>query len=123
MTVHLIVSSYFCLSFSFCLLAVYLIFTFYLPLFPGGALKSFGFSISQLTTPMVKYIPSSPILQTDLEVPSDNREKEVLYASVVFAMTMSWLTLQSVAWFDGSVKPWATLFGLLVVILGECECE
>lgn len=84
----------------------------------GGALKAFGLSITQLTTPMTKYIPSSAILQTDLEIPSDNREKEVLYASVVFSLVVSWVSLQTVGVFDEALKPWSTLFGLFVVILG-----
>ena len=86
----------------------------------GGSLKAFGFSISQLTTPMIKNIPASPLLP-DISIPNDNREKEVLYASVVFALITSWITLQSIAFFELGIKPWATLFGLLVIIIGSID--
>ena len=85
--------------------------------FVGGTIKSFGLSIGQLTTPMVKYIPASPLLP-DIQLPFDNREKEVLYASVVFVSLAFWILFQTVAMIDITLKPWTTLFGLLIVVVG-----
>ena len=57
----------------------------------GNALKAFGAFNSRVTTPIVTS-EASNLLSTEL--PSDDRESEVLYATGTILITIMWVLLQ-----------------------------
>ena len=83
----------------------------------GGYLKAFGALNAQLTKPLTSTsIESKARLVDNVEVPSDNREQEVFYATVVAGTVSMYGILQALGHtIMHDLAPWATLVGLLAV--------
>jgi hypothetical protein len=58
----------------------------------GGAIKVFGVANGQITPPVVSIDGMSNMVA--VEVPSDEREVEVLFAGAAFTASVAWLSLQ-----------------------------
>ena len=62
------------------------------------------------------------MLSDSIQVPTDDRESEVLYASIVAGTTSVYLSLQLLGHtISTDLAPWATLFGLLSVLSGLAD--
>ena len=57
----------------------------------GGSIRAFGVANSQVTSPVVDAISAAMVT---VDVPTDDREIEVLFASIAFAVSSGWVMLQ-----------------------------
>ena len=89
----------------------------------GGYLKAFGVLNAQLTKPLVSAsVESKARLADDVVVPSDNREQEVFFASILVGTASIYAALQLLGHtVVDDLKPWATLVGLLAVLSGLAD--
>lgn len=89
----------------------------------GGYVRAFGVINAQLTKPLMSAaVESKAMLSESIQVPKDDREAEVLYASIVAGTASVYLSLQLVGHTVATdVAPWATLFGLLAVLSGVAD--
>ena len=85
----------------------------------SGALRAFGVANGQLTKPTVSALGS---LLNKVEIPYDDREIEVFYASLVAGTTTLYFSLQLAGHtFFQDAQPWATLCGLLALIVSGAD--
>mmetsp|Transcript_8471 Transcript_8471/g.12622 ORF Transcript_8471/g.12622 Transcript_8471/m.12622 type:complete len:515 (+) Transcript_8471:2-1546(+) len=84
----------------------------------AGTVKIFGVANGQITSPVVN---SDGLSMINIDVPSDDREVEVLFASVAFATSISWIVMQVVSYFNEDLHPWATLLSTLILGLGALD--
>jgi hypothetical protein len=85
----------------------------------GGYLRAFGVMNAQLSRPLVSAALESKqgYLSNSIQVPTDERETEVAYASAVAAAGAVYLSLQLLGHtVDSDLTPWATLCGLAGVL-------
>ncbi len=99
----------------------------------GGSIRAFGVANSQVTSPVVDAISAAMVT---VDVPTDDREIEVLFASIAFAVSSGWVMLQvypsrappvplinyhlssqAASYVNSEIHPWATL--LSTFILGK----
>lgn len=89
----------------------------------GGYVRAFGVINAQLTKPLMSAdVESKSMLSDSIQVPTDDRESEVLYASIVAGTASVYLSLQLLGHtISTDLAPWATLFGLLSVLSGLAD--
>lgn len=72
----------------------------------GGVIKAFGVGNSILIEPIIQ--GGSSAYSSLIEVPKDDREQEVIYASIILLLASSCAMLQGLSFFDHDLSAWAT---------------
>lgn len=82
-------------------------------MWPGDALRAFGLAIGQLTAPVTSATAAASY--SKVEIPYDDREKEVLLASVTAALAAALVGLQAWGFLQPDAQVWGNLYSLLLL--------
>jgi hypothetical protein len=87
----------------------------------SGSVKAFGSSIGQLTTPITNAAVAATLFATSSKMTSDDRESEILYATLAALSVFVFAALQVVGWVDKDVHPYATLWGCAISLAAGAD--
>jgi hypothetical protein len=81
----------------------------------SGQLKSFGGLISMIPDPL----RTKKDILPSLEIPKDNREQEILFATIVLSLATSYVLLQLASLFNSDLHSFATIdLGIATILAG-----
>jgi len=87
----------------------------------SGSVKAFGSSIGQLTTPITNAAVAATLFVASSKMTSDDRESEILYATLAALSVFVFAALQVVGWIDTDVHPYATLWGCAISLAAGAD--